>query len=242
MESTTNPQGYPGPESLMARVQDETLSSRKRIALDPIEPNTSSATASLVGIAGVALVTATNITAGIDDLMSQTLAEELAKVSVRIKEAAKRPEILRQPSGYFPTSATTLDLISFIRNHLWLAYSGNLANRLDYLRKASIEEAPEQAPISVNSLQSFVSFVEREPGLAEPEVVLTYAGNIRAEWYKSRREQFSVEFLPNGQVRYAVFARDPIHPRRTDRASGLVSADTLTEKVMPFNVLSWAAS
>ncbi len=151
-------------------------------------------------------------------------------------------ETLFEPETFDETLATTSDLISFIRNHVRLAYSASLANRLEYLRDASIEEAPEQAPISVNSLQCFVSFIKSEPNLAEPDIVLTYTGNIRAEWHKSRKQHFAVEFLPNGQVRYVVFSRDPDHPTRTDRASGLVSAETLMVKVKPFNVLSWAAS
>jgi hypothetical protein len=230
------------PDAFTARVQDETLSSRKNLAYEPIQTSTSSATASFTCAVGVALCSEADVTAGIDEFMSQKLAEGLAEVTVRLKDAAKKPDILQQPSSYFPAGATTSDLISFIRNHVRLAYSGSLANRLDYLREASIEEAPEQAPISVNSLQSFVSFIAREPRLAEPEVVLTYTGNTRAEWHESRKEHFSVEFLSNGQVRYVVFARDPNHATRTDRAFGLVSAETLMAKVSPFNVLAWAAS
>ena len=230
------------PGAFTARVQDETLSSRKKLTFEAIQTSTSSATASLARVVGVALVSVADVTAGIDDFMSQKLAEELAEVSVRLKDAAKKPDILQQPSSYFPASATTSDLVSFVRNHVRLEYSASLANRLDNLREASIEEAPEQAPISVNSLQSFVSFIAREATLAQPEVVLTYTGNIRAEWHKSRKEHFSVEFLPNGQVRYVVFTRDPNYATRIDRATGLVSAETLMDKVKPFNVLAWAAS
>jgi hypothetical protein len=108
------------------------------------------------------------------------------------------------------------------------------------LREASIEEAPEQAPISAQSLQGFISFIQREKNLAEPDIVITYAGNIRAEWHQSRKEHFAVEFLPTGKVRYVVFSPDPNHPSRTDRTSGVVSAETLMVKVRPFNVLSWS--
>lgn len=230
------------PDAFAARVQDEALSSRKKLTFETIPTSTSSATASLACAVGVALISAADLTAGFDDVMSPRLAKELSEVTVRLKAAAKKSDVLQEPSSYFPTSATTSDLISYVRNHVRLAYSGSLANRLEYLRGASIEEAPEQAPISVSSLQSFVSFITREPRLAEPDLVLTYSGNIRAEWHKSRKEHFSVEFLPNGQVRYVVFTRDPDHATRTDRTSGLVSAETVMAKIKPFNVLAWAAS
>ena len=226
------------PDAFTARVQDETLSSRKKLTFESIQTSTSSTTTSLGGAVDVAL----NLTAGFDDFISQKLAEGLAEVTDRLRDAAKKSDVLHQSSSYYPTRATTPDLISFVRNHVRLRYSGNLANRLGHLREASIEEAPEQAPISVNSLQSFVSFITKEPRLTEPDLFLTYSGNIRAEWHKSRKEHFSVEFLPSGQVRYVVFARDPDHTARTDRASGFVSAETVMAKVSPFNVLAWAAS
>ena len=68
------------------------------------------------------------------------------------------------------------------------------------------------------------------------------AGNICAEWHKSRKEHFVIEFLPTGHVRYVVFAPDPKHHSSTDRASGIVYADSLMEKVKPFNVFSWITS
>ena len=108
------------------------------------------------------------------------------------------------------------------------------------MREVCIEEAPEQTPISTQSLQGFILFLQREKNLAEPDIVTTYTGNIRAEWHRSRKEHFAVEFLPNGQVRYVVFSTDPNYPSRTDRTSGVVSAETLMDKVRPFNVLYWS--
>lgn len=241
---------FSGPEAFMARVQDVTLSSRKRLEFEPTRTSTSSTTASLACAVGVALVSAADVTAGIDDFLSQQLSEVKFGTGITIKKWDIRSQFslsssnltTQQTSSYHATNVTTSDLISFIRNHVPLAYSAKLAKRLEYLREASIEEAPEQAYISVNSLQSFISFIRREIKMKEPDLVLTYTGNIRAEWHKSRKEHFSVEFLPNGQVRYVVFARDLNHATRTDRTSGLVSAETLMDKVKPLNVLAWAAS
>lgn len=148
-----------------------------------------------------------------------------------------QPPIRYAPLGTLPLNSW----ISFVRNHLQVPYASELADRLDDLHEASIEEAPEQSPISTLSLYRFINFLQKEQNLEEPDVVLSDEGHIVAEWHKSRREHFSVEFMPDGQARYVIFSPDPDYPSRTNRVSGLVSADTLMKKAEPFNVLSWAA-
>ena len=236
------------PEALVARIQDETLATRKRLASELIDTSSSSSTAAFACAAGVALLTATNITAGINDFLNRQLTDVIVGSEPSVKKWDIRALFTDEPAGlsthqpskYTTVSTTTSDLISFVRNHLRSAHASSIASRLEYLRKASIEEAPEQAPISAQSLQGFISFIQREKNLAEPDIVITYAGNIRAEWHQSRKEHFAVEFLPTGKVRYVVFSPDPNHPSRTDRTSGVVSAETLMVKVRPFNVLSWS--
>lgn len=146
------------------------------------------------------------------------------------------------PSICETKSPSVSELVSFIKNHLKTPYALSMANRLDTLIEACFDEAPEQAPISPNSLAGFIDFIQSTANLAEPEIVFSPAGNICAEWHKSRKEHFALEFLPTGHVRYVVFAPDPKHPSTTDRASGIVYADSLMEKVKPFNVLSWITS
>lgn len=244
---------YPEAQSergaLVARIQDETLATRRKLASELVDTSSSSSTAAFACAAGVALVTATNITSGMGDFFSRQLTDVSVGTDLAVKKWDIRksfPDKLTSPpqshtSEYTATHTTTADLISFVRNHLKSVYASELASQLEYLREASIEEAPEQSPISAASLQGFITFIQENNGLAEPDIVLTYTGNIRAEWHKSRKEHFAAEFLPNGQVRHVVFSRDPSRPSRTDRTQGLVSADTLLEKVKPFNVLSWAA-
>jgi hypothetical protein len=243
-------EGQSDPEALVARIQDETLATRKKLASELIDTSSNSSTAAFACAAGVALVTATNITAGMGDFLTRQLTDVIVGTvpafnnwDIRSYFADDPSRLaLSQSSKHTTSHTTTSDLISYIRNHLRSIYASDLANQLDYLREASIEEAPEQSPISAASLQGFISFMQIEGDLAKPDLVLTYTGNIRAEWHKSRKEHFAAEFLPTGQVRYVVFASDPSHPSRTDRTQGLVSADSLLDKVKPFNVLSWVAS
>lgn len=253
MELALHPEDYQVSESqsdteaLVARIQEETLAARKKLASESIETSTSSSTAAFTCAADL---TAKNKTAGINDFLSHQLTDVLDGTEPSVKQWDIRTyftdkatgSTTHQPSKYSTSHTTVSDLISYVRNHLKSAYASNLANRLEYLRDASIEEAPEQSPISVASLQGFISFIQKEHSLSKPDLVLTYTGNIRAEWHKSRKEHFAAEFLPNGQVRYVVFARDPNHTLRTDRTQGLVSAESLLDKVKPFNILSWATT
>jgi len=143
-------------------------------------------------------------------------------------------------SQYTVPFATPTDVIMFIRNHIGAPFSGSIANRLDDLLKASTEEGEGQTALSSDSLRGFIRFIQKETNLVEPGLVLSFSGNIRAEWRRSRKEHFATEFLPNGQVRYVVFSYDEEQPSRIDRMTGLVSADSLMKKVEPFRVLSWA--
>ena len=209
----------------IAHVRDELDSSIKRLAFDPVESNTSSVTAPLKSMD----------TSGFNPISINpwSLKSDHRQVTTTTDAWLS--------SSYKDVSISLSSLISFVRNHVRLGYSEALASRLSYLHEASIDEAPDQAPISVDSLQCFISFIDGKTELKEPDVVLTYSGNIRAEWYRSRKEHLGVEFLPTGQVRYVVFARDPNHSTRIDRSSGWVAAESLMEKISPFNVLAWVA-
>ncbi len=143
-------------------------------------------------------------------------------------------------SQYTDFSETPIELIMFIRNHIEAPFSASIANRLEYLLEASTKEGEDQSPLSSDSLRCFINFIQKETNLAEPGLVLSFSGNIRAEWRRSRKEHFAAEFLPNGQVRYVVFSYDKEHPSRVDRVTGLVSVGSLMKKVEPFRVLSWA--
>lgn len=234
---------FSGPKVLSAHIQYDALAIRNKLAFDTSNRLTSSITATPDYIPGITLDTSTSVTAGVDDFMSQQLAQnekQAKRWDFRGYFIQNMTTITQQLSGHIVTGITLSGLLSYIRNHVYLPYSASLANRLEYLQEEGVGEAPQQAPISVNSVQSLVTFITKENNLTEPGLVSTYAGNIRAEWRKSRKEHFAVEFLPNGQVHYVVFSSDVTHKKRIDRTSGIVYAETLMSKIRPFNVLSWA--
>jgi hypothetical protein len=135
--------------------------------------------------------------------------------------------------------SSVTELIANVRTSFHIPFGDRLAARLEELVEISEEEFPEQEPMSPRSLQDFLTFIRSELGITYPEVVVTYEGNVRAEWTKARNRHFSVEFLGGNDVRFVVFAPDPKTPYKTNRASGLSTLDSLLEHVHPYGVLDW---
>lgn len=134
------------------------------------------------------------------------------------------------------------DLIYEIKRYLPVDYIDRLITRLLFLRDASLEEYPQQQPISYSSIYDFIKYLYNSPKLSYPNVVLTPSGNIRAQWRKASNRHFAVEFLGDGNARFVVFAPDPKVPSKTTRVSGLTSIDSLMEIVSPYKVVNWASS
>jgi len=140
-----------------------------------------------------------------------------------------------------PQPSSVAELILNVRERSKSPFAERLARRLDQLVETSREEYPYQAPLSPQSLRDFIDFLQSVPNPAYPNVVLTPNGNIRAEWRKTPRQHFGVEFLGDSNVRFVVFAQDPKHPERTTRVSGLTSADNLLSIVQPYRVFDWVS-
>ncbi len=181
---------------------------------------------------------------------AQQAAEQLQKwnASAWSKElaaaSARQPELFARTAS--PVTAqtsqqrdSTVDELIAQARKLNMPFAGQLAKRLEYLAETSLEEYPDQAPISPQSLRSFIDFVRSIPNLVFPTVVLTPAGNIRAEWTKTRNKHLAIEFLPNGDVRFVVFVPDPKKPYKTARVSGLSTIDSIIRFVHPYGVLQW---
>ena len=149
------------------------------------------------------------------------------------------PSQSEQPS---PRQLPVAELILHVRERFRAEFAERLANRLDYLAKISQEEYPEQAPITPESLQDFVAFLESTPKLVYPGVVLTPSGNIQAEWRKGKNRHFAVEFVGSGDVQFVVFAPDPKDPYKTIRASGIATVASLMDIIRPYGVESWATA
>lgn len=123
-------------------------------------------------------------------------------------------------------------------------FSEGLVARLRVLAQEP-EELGEQ-PMSLESLRHFLNFLvewlKETPDLKCPEIAISFAGNIGLEWRGPRGELLGIEFLPDGDMRFVIFARNVRHPDRLERLPGIASVDRLRRLMDLFEVLSWCRS
>lgn len=132
-------------------------------------------------------------------------------------------------------------LISYIRDESDVEFAQELADRLNSLYEAAKEEDPDEVPISPESLSNFIGFLQKTTNLRRPDVVLTPANEICAQWRTAPNRHFSVVFLPNEETRYVIFTPNLGDPDKIDRLSGMTSVDSLIETAEPHRVLEWAS-
>lgn len=120
-------------------------------------------------------------------------------------------------------------------------YAAHLAQRLAELSAIAEEEAPDQAPLRTESLRGLFAFLSALPSVAEPGLVLTAEGNLRARWRQDADHHFAVTRLNDRDVHYVLFAPDPAHPYKTARVSGPATVDRLLGVVAPYRVHDWVA-
>jgi len=116
-----------------------------------------------------------------------------------------------------------------------------MAQRLEELEKIAEEEAPDQAPIDLGSLLGFLRFLEEtaERRLKCPEIVLTPAGQIRAEWGDVSSRFFAVRFIGSEDAHVVVIAPDPANPRKTVRLSASCDLNSIMQLADPCRVAEW---
>lgn len=132
------------------------------------------------------------------------------------------------------------EIVKFL-NQININFSKRLASRIQFLFEASKEEYPDEVAIFPESLKNFVGFLQTEPDLKYPDVVLSPSKNIRAQWRTAPNRHFAVEFLPTDDAHFVIFSPDPKHPDKTNRMSGLVSIDSLMQTAQPHGILSWCS-
>ena len=132
------------------------------------------------------------------------------------------------------------EIVKFL-NQTDIAFSKRLTDRIQFLFEASKEEYPNEVAIIPESLKNFLGFLQTEPNLKYPDVVLSPDKNICAQWRTAPNRHFSVEFLPVGDVRFVIFSPNPKHPNKINRMSGIVSVDSLMQTAQPQGVRSWCA-
>lgn len=104
-----------------------------------------------------------------------------------------------------------------------------IGHRLIELSEAALEEEFEgQLPLSTVSFFGLVNFLNQivntdlnfPPSDLIPGLVLTYGGNIRAEWQPSLDEILALEFIDSSRLKFVFFYRDIYTPSRVLRTSG----------------------
>ena len=109
-----------------------------------------------------------------------------------------------------------------------------IRTRIAELSKIALEEAEEgQLPLSDDSRREFFDFLRdlATRGLSmTPGLVLTYEGNIRAEWRRSPDERLALEFLGRDRLGFVFFRPDPGSQGKVLRTSGEESASRFSDE------------
>lgn len=109
---------------------------------------------------------------------------------------------------------------------------GAATKRLMQLSRIAEEEGPDQLAMQKASLRGFLVFLQSNTRkLSGPSLVLTYDGNIRAEWKRHVNHRVAIEFLNEVDVRYVTFIPNRKHATRVNRSSGTSTVDTLFEDI-----------
>jgi hypothetical protein len=144
-------------------------------------------------------------------------------------------DVLRTPKEQI------LQQVKAFRKGSRLPYRERLARRLDFLLRALEEEGEPLADDSPDSLRQMLLFLEALPEFRCPTVTVTPVATFRAQWQADPTEHFAVDFVPDGQVRFVVFAPEPGHPARVERVSGIVSPANAIKTIETYQVDRWAA-
>jgi hypothetical protein len=137
-------------------------------------------------------------------------------------------EVLRSPDWDISRQIVDVKTSSF------LPYRQTLANRLEELRVGWFDEGEEWTNDSAESLHGLLGFLEVHRYLPRPTITITPAGTFRAEWTNNPNEHLAINFLPNGEARFVIFAPNARRPHQIKRLSGMTRWDSLSEDLAPY--------
>ena len=80
------------------------------------------------------------------------------------------------------------------------------------IRELDDSARSEGSRVSAASEHTFWRFLGRSPFGAQPGLALLDNGNLRANWGDMQPTHVGLQFLPNDQIQYVVFARPPSAP------------------------------
>lgn len=103
-------------------------------------------------------------------------------------------------------------------------YTKALVERLQFLAEPSDDLS--EPTMSFGSLKQFISFMKSH-NFQKPSLVLSFSGNVRAEWRVDSSHHFVAEFLPDGLVKFVIFIQSIINPQKVERVAGTTSLGKL---------------
>lgn len=102
-----------------------------------------------------------------------------------------------------------------------------IAERLETLRQLLREEEDPKMDISLDSLRAMHTFIEQIPDARLPQISLTAEGHVYLRWKSEPGRLFSIHFLDDRRVRFAIFYPNPRHLQMINRHSGYETIDTV---------------
>lgn len=102
-----------------------------------------------------------------------------------------------------------------------------IAERLGTLRQCLREEEGRKMDISLDSLRAMHAFIEQIPDARLPQISLTTEGEVYLRWKSEPGRLFSIHFLDDRRVRFAIFYPNPRHLKMINRHSGYETIDTV---------------
>ena len=108
-----------------------------------------------------------------------------------------------------------------------------ITKRIAYLDGLAADD-PDEPPVSLESLQRFAAFVVTRRHLLYPLIGLTPDGFIEAVWDTSDGDMLTMDFLPVGDVRFAVLLATSESEPRQRSLGGLLPPDDMMNAIRPF--------
>lgn len=85
--------------------------------------------------------------------------------------------------------------------------------------------------ISLDSLRAMLAFIEQTPDVRLPQISLTAGGDVYLCWKSEPGRLFSIHFLDDRRVRFAIFYPNSRHEQMINRHSGYETVDTVLRSV-----------
>jgi len=120
-----------------------------------------------------------------------------------------------------------------------MPHAERIAGRLGFLATAADDSYPDEAPMSVSSLEGFLGFWRDSKPMKYPDITLSPRGNIRVQWQPERTRHLAIEFLNRGDAKVVVFAPDPSKPKKIARAAATAAIPSIAEIVQPYKAFDW---